>query len=68
MGRAEGPFGHQPRIRRQRARRAMDARHFQRFFQRHIRQNPRQTARHHRLTAARRADHQHVVAARRRDF
>ena len=46
----------------------MDARHFQRFFQRHIRQNPRQTARHHRLTAARRADHQHVVAARRRDF
>ena len=68
MRRAERPLGHQPRVGCQRARRAVDARHLQRFLQRHIRQNPRQAARHHRLAAARRADHQHVVAARRRDF
>ena len=66
--RAERALQQQPAVRAEHARRAVDARRFQRLLERHVRQNARQAARHHRLAAARRADHQHVVPARRGDL
>ena len=67
MRRAEGAPRHQPAF-PERARSAVNARHLQRLFKRHIRQNTRQAARHHGLAAARRADHQHVMSACRCDL
>ena len=47
---------------------AVDLRDLERFVQRHRRQNRRQTAREHRLAAARRPDEQEIVSAGRGDF
>ena len=65
--RTERTLGEQPCF-GQRARHGMNARGFQRFFERHIRQNRGHAPRHQRLAGAGRADHQNVVPARGSDF
>jgi hypothetical protein len=66
--RPEGAVRHQPATGCEQPRDGVNRGHFQRFLERHRRQDARDAPRHHCLSGAGRADEQHVVPAGRADL